>query len=52
MNEVNLKEVIHSSHNNILVYENEEKIKAHSKRSVFNGTVVKEVWGIRFIFIV
>ena len=43
MNEVNLKEVIHSSNDNILVYEM-KKIKKRSKLiqkiSVLNGTVV------------
>lgn len=50
MNKVNLQEVIHSSNDNVLVYET--KIKAHSKINAFNGTVVREVWRIHFIFIV
>lgn len=48
MNKVSLQEVIHSSHDNVLVYET--KIKAHSEINAFNGTVVREVWRIHFIF--
>ena len=52
MHEVSLKEAIHSPNDNILVYEMKKKIKAHSKISVFDGTVVKEIWRIHFISIV
>lgn len=48
MNKVSLQEIIHFSHDIVLVYET--KIKAHSGINASNGTVVREVWRIDFIF--